>query len=124
MKEESNIKPKKEDVISFPFYNGTLQIFDVMQMVDIERCYKQNCMASIQRYKNWQKKYQQETDLIALIYLQLEGDLLRRQAWDFINVYWRVRNDYRTAFANYLKQNRVYKEPSLTVVNSKKQSVN
>jgi len=100
---------RAEKIMSFPFYNGTLQIFEVMQMVDIERQYKQDCQRAISKYKNWKQKYQDETDLIALIYLQLEGDLLKRHACDFVDAYWRVRHDYRMAFANYLKRNCSYK---------------
>lgn len=98
-----------ENIMHFPFYNGTLQIFEVMQMVDIEKQYKHDCRVAIERYKNWKQKYQNETDLIALIYLQLEGELLKRHAHDFVGTYWRVRHDYRLAFSNYLKRNCSYR---------------
>jgi len=97
-----------ENIMHFPFYNGTLQIFEVMQMVDIEKQYKHECQQAILRYKNWKQKYRNETDLIALIYLQLEGELLKRHAHDFVGTYWRVRHDYRCAFSNYLKINCSY----------------
>jgi len=108
---QQNSKPIEgaiENIMHFPFYNGTLQIFEVMQMVDIEKRYKHDCQQAILKYKSWKQAYQDETDLIALIYLQLEGELLKRPAHDFVSAYWRVRHDYRLAFSNYLKRNCSY----------------
>lgn len=113
--------PTIEKVMSFPFYNGKLQIFEVMQMVEIEQRYRRDCQMAIKRYKNWKKNYQDETDLIALIYLQLEGDLLKRHACDFTGAYWRVRHDYRAAFENYLKRNCSSKGSAYAVLSNHQQ---
>lgn len=96
---------EKNNTTYLPLDGFTLQIFDVMQIMKIERDTKGECMKSINDYKNWQSEYMQETDLINLIYLNRKGDLLKKQAQDLVNFYWQIRLETRNARLRYLNKN-------------------
>ncbi len=96
---------EKNNTIYLPLDNSTLQIFDVMQIMEIERDTKHKCMKSINKYKNWKTEYLEETDLINLIYLNRKGDLLKKQAQDLVNFYWQIRLETRNAHRRYLSKN-------------------
>lgn len=96
---------EKSNITHIPLDSFTLQIFDVMQMMEIERDTKCQCMKSIHDYKNWQAEYLQETDLINLIYLNRKGDMLKKQAQNLVNFYWQIRLETRNARLKYLAKN-------------------
>lgn len=98
---------EKNNTAHLPFDSLTLQIFDVIQIMEIERNTKHKCMKSIHEYKNWQVSYLQETDLINLLYLNRKGDLLKKQAQDLVNFYWQIRLEVRNARLRYLRNNCV-----------------
>lgn len=108
MKSKSKKKHNVEKIMAFPFHKGRLQIFEVMQLIEIERAYKGDCMVAITRYKKWRQEYHNETDIVAMLYLARQGEILRRHAQDFIQSYWQVRTEYREAYANYIKTNCFY----------------
>ena len=88
--------------------SGTLQIFELKQMADMEAIYKQQCLKALCGYKKWRRSYDQETDIIEILYGNLEGIMLRRHAEDCVRLYWTVRNDFRRLFHAYLEQTQCY----------------
>lgn len=96
---------EKNKIIHLALDSFTLQIFEVMQIMEIERDTKCQCMQSIHDYKNWQSEYKQETDLINLVYLNRKGDLLKKQARDLVNFYWQIRLEARNARIKYIDKN-------------------
>ncbi len=87
---------------------GRLQIFELKQLADMEAAYKEKCRQAIKAYKNWRIKHEAETDMIELLYGNLEGIMLRRRAEDMVEVYWVIRQDFRGAFKTYLEKSCCY----------------
>lgn len=85
-----------------------LQIFDLKQLSDMEAYYKAQCKAALAAYKNWQDIHAGETDMIALLYGNLEGTMLKRRAHDAVEAYWVIRLDFRKWFQRYLAENSCY----------------
>lgn len=88
--------------------NAGLQIFELKQMADMEANYKTQCQQAIQAYKVWRMAHENETDVIELLYGNLEGVMLRRRAEDLINLYWTIRQDFRRGFKKYLEKSCSY----------------
>lgn len=78
-----------------------LQFFDLKQMIEFERQYKTAARTAIGELKAWRRAYEQETDMVGLLYGSVEGVMLRRRAEDFAKLYWLVRGDVRQAMAIY-----------------------
>lgn len=78
-----------------------LQFFDLKQMIEFERQYKGAARSAIVDLKKWRRTYEQETDMVGLLYGSVEGVMLRRRAEDFAKLYWLVRADVRQAMAVY-----------------------
>lgn len=87
---------------------GNMQIFDLKQLADMEAIYKEQCQKSVAEYKDWCRTYQNETDMLALLYGDIEGKRLRRQAEDSIGIYWTIRRDFRRWFERYLAKTNCY----------------
>jgi len=87
---------------------GRLQIFEMKQLADMEAGYKTKCRAALKQYKKWQAGYEGETDMIELLYGNLEGIMHRRRAEDSVRAYWIIRQDFRRLFADYLAQTKAY----------------
>lgn len=85
-----------------------LQIFELKQMADMEATYRKRCLKAIQTYKAWMRVHASETDVIELLYGNLEGVMLRRQAQDAACLYWIIRLDFRRAFKEYLDKSCCY----------------
>lgn len=90
------------------YLQGNLQIFELKQLADLEAAYKNQCKRAIQDYKIWRLKHKSETDIIELLYGNLEGIMLRRRAEDAIHMYWVVRQDFRKSFKEYLEKSCCY----------------
>lgn len=82
--------------------SGKLEIFELKQLADMEASYKANCREALALYKKWKHLYSQQTDMIELIYGNLEGVILRRRAEDAVHAYWIIRRDFRALFEEYL----------------------
>jgi hypothetical protein len=87
---------------------SNLQIFDLKQLADMEATYKTHCQKAVADYKSWDKRYSGETDTIALLYGNLEGAMLRRNAENSVGAYWTIRRDFRRWFQRYLEQASCY----------------
>ena len=87
---------------------GRLQIFELKQLADMEAQYKQQCRQSLASYKAWCQKHAGETDMIELLYGNLEGVMLRRRAEDAVEAYWVIRQDFRCLFKDYLEKSCCY----------------
>jgi 3-phenylpropionate/cinnamic acid dioxygenase small subunit len=85
-----------------------MQIFDLKQLADMEATYRQNCKQAVIEYKNWERQYKDETDMLALLYGTIEGNMLRRRAEDSVGMYWTVRRDFRNWFNCYLAKTNCY----------------
>jgi hypothetical protein len=83
---------------------GKLQIFELKQIADMEAAYKDRAQKAIEDYKAWKNAYDEETDIINLIYGQLEGRHLRLQAQNAVTAYWTIRKDFKILFTNYIKK--------------------
>jgi hypothetical protein len=94
--------------------SGNLQIFELKQLADKEALYKAECRKALRRYKSWRREQAAQTDIIELLYGNLEGTLLRRRAEDMVKAYWIIRHDFRRAFKEYLQKSCCY--PSVTPV--------
>ena len=82
-------------------YSG-LQIFELKQLADMEAHYKEQCRDALKAYKTWRRRHDAETDVIALLYGNLEGIMLRHQAEDAVQIYWTIRHDFRRGFRDYI----------------------
>lgn len=89
-------------------FQGGLQIFELKQLADMEDGYKRQCRDAISSYKAWRQHHRDETDVIELLYGNLEGVMLRRHAEDLVHVYWTVRQDFRRGFKEYLEKSCCY----------------
>lgn len=87
---------------------GTLQIFELKQLADIEADYKSQCRAAFRRYRDWKKTHTDETDMISLLYGNVEGIMLRRFVEESVRAYWTIRQDFRYLFQQYLDQSCAY----------------
>lgn len=87
---------------------GRLQIFEMKQLADMEADYKIKCREALDQYKKWQADYADETDMIELMYGNLEGIMHRRRAEDSVRAYWIIRQDFRKLFSDYLAQTKAY----------------
>lgn len=92
--------------------NSKLQIFEVKQIIELEDKYKKQCKLALLAYRCWQKQYSAETDVIELLYSQLKGIVLRRNAENTVRAYWIVRQDFRAVFQHYLSQNSTHQSYS------------
>jgi hypothetical protein len=87
---------------------GNLQLFELKQLADMENDYKARCKKALADYKIWGKRHAQETDMIAIIYGNLQGQVLRCNAQESVRAYWTIRKDFRCWFNRYLKQTTHY----------------
>jgi hypothetical protein len=94
-------------------YSG-LQILDLKQLADMEDNYKKQCRRAIKDYRYWRSKHSRQTDMMALLYGNLEGIMLRRRAEDSTQAYWIIRRDFRRLFADYLAQHHCYPSHIIT----------
>ena len=62
------------------FVCENLQLLDLRHLADVESFYKKRALLSIRLYKDWLCEYENETDILALLYGSIEGMFLRRQA--------------------------------------------
>ncbi len=85
-----------------------LQVFEVMQFTELENHYKAKCRKAIVEYKSWKRVHSQETDVIQMMYGQLEGILLRHQAQNAVQAYWIMREDAKQAVKGYLTALPIY----------------
>ena len=79
-----------------------LQIFEVKQFTELENHYKAKCRRAIAEYKSWKCVHAQETDVIQMMYGQLEGIVLRHQAQHAVQAYWIMRQDAKEVLKGYL----------------------
>lgn len=96
--------------------NNQLQIFEIKQITELEDKYRKQCKLALFSYKLWKQQYQMETDVIELLYGQLKGVVLKRNAQNMVQAYWVIRQDFRTVFKNYLNQ---YSNAQLNLKNKK-----
>jgi len=82
----------------------SLQIFELKQLAEIESEYKNKCRDAIREYKNWHRIQRNKTDVIEILYGNLEGIMLRRYAEEAIKVYWVIREDFRCSFKSYIQK--------------------
>lgn len=99
---------KKIDFLRPVHIHGSLQIFELKQLADMEAGYKRQCQQALQAYKSWRHNHADQTDTIELLYGNLEGVMLRRRAEDMIKTYWIIRQDFRRAFHEYLAKSCCY----------------
>lgn len=85
-----------------------MQIFDIKQLADMEATYRAHCKKAVMEYKKWEREFQEETDMLALLYGDIEGNMLRRRAEDSVGMYWMVRRDFRNWFHCYLAKTNYY----------------
>ncbi len=85
--------------------NSKLQIFEVKQLAELEDKYRKQFKIALCAYRLWQRQYKDETDVVELLYGQLRGIILRRNAENAARGYWVIRQDFRVIFKNYLSQN-------------------
>ena len=105
------MKQQKTDLITVGIpenLEGGLQIFDIKQLADMEAAYRKNCKQAVNEYKLWVDRYKGETDMIDLLYGNLEGSMLRRQAEDTVSAYWIIRKDFRRWYHRYMAQTKCY----------------
>lgn len=81
--------------------SNPLQIFDLKQLADKEDDCRKKCMVAIDRYKKWKRQYCQQTDMIEILYGNIEGIMLRQQAESAVGLYWVLRRDFRNAWVSY-----------------------
>lgn len=86
-----------------------MQIFEVMQVAELEEKFKKQCRLSLNSYRQWQINYQNEKDGVERLYGQLNGIVLRRQAINSIQAYWFIRQDFRIIFKKYMEALAPYK---------------
>lgn len=89
----------------FPFFGTKLNLLEIKQIIELEQDYKKDCMAALKSYKHWLKFYEEETDLIEVVYGDMEGKILRRRAEDLVNAYWVIRQDLRKIIQCYFEKN-------------------
>ena len=89
-------------------FTKNLEIFEVKQLADKEEAYKTMCKAAIRRYKNWKKEYDDQTDMIELLYGGMEGRMHHKMALESIKMYWSIRRHFRISFALYLEKTGCY----------------
>lgn len=89
--------------------NGKLEIFELKQLADMEAEYRKICQQALTAYKIWKTAHSQETDMIALLYGNLEGVVLRRHAEIAAQAYWVIRQDFRRLFKEYIATSCSYK---------------
>ncbi len=82
-----------------------LQILDLKQLAEMEDSYKKKCIETLHAYKDWKEIQKSEKDMIALLYGNLEGIMLRRHAEETIKLYWKIRTDFRKGFKDYIQNN-------------------
>lgn len=87
---------------------GGLQLFELKQMADMEADYQKECAKAIKAYKAWRCAHEEETDMIELLYGNLEGIVLRRHAEAAVQSYWVIRQDFRHLFKEYLAKSCCY----------------
>ncbi len=80
-----------------------LQIFELKQLAEMEAVYRKQSIAAIKTYKKWCRIQSQETDIIVVLYGNLEGIVLRRNAEEAVKAYWVVRTDFRRGFKDYIQ---------------------
>ena len=80
-----------------------LQIFELKQLAEMEDSYKQKCKKAIRDYKAWHEAQKSETDIIVLLYGNLEGIMLRKYAEEAVKAYWVIRTDFRCSFKDYIQ---------------------
>jgi hypothetical protein len=85
-----------------------LDIFELKQLADMEALYRQQCQKALISYKIWAKNHEGETDQIALLYGNLQGNVLRANAKEAVRAYWTVRTDFRRWFKQYLSNIQHY----------------
>lgn len=88
---------------------GSLQIFDLKQVADIEARVKMDTLKHLREYRAWKKYYGRQTDLVELHFGNLRGRLLRQQAVNAVGYYWHIRQQSRQLFAAYHKQIESYR---------------
>lgn len=95
------------------FLQTNVQAIDVKHLAEYEHVYRYRCRVAIQLYKNWRDDYEKETDVIALLYGRIEGEMLRAQAVHAIELYWAIRLDFKVLFDRYVERitaQKSYKE--------------
>ncbi len=107
----SNLKMNKKIIGIYPVNHrlpictgSGFQIFELKHLADMEADYKRKCRFAIKAYKSWCKGRQAQKDVIELLYGNLEGVMLRRQAENSIEMYWTLRRDFRREFKSYLEK--------------------
>src|SRR5688572_11690334 len=83
---------------------GSLQIFDLKQMAEKEQECRSRALKAIEAYKKWKRDYAAQTDVIELLYGNVEGIILRRQAEYAVRYYGILRHDFCQAFKVYMAQ--------------------
>lgn len=83
---------------------STYQIFDLKQLIEIEKKRKHQCQQAILQYKKWQVLYEMETDLLARKHAAEDGKVLRLHASNLIRSYWQVRSECRMAINIYIQK--------------------
>ncbi len=81
------------------------QIFDIKQLAELEHANKKECKKALLKYKLWCLHSKNQSDKMAIHYGNMEGCILRKQACQMISFYWTIRQDFRKAFEEYIKEN-------------------
>lgn len=95
-------------IIRNDILNQRLQIFEVKQFIELEHYYKAKCCYALKQYKIWKALHKDETDVVQMLYGQLEGIVLRHHAQSAVQAYWIIRNDYKKVMKDYLSDLPTY----------------
>lgn len=80
-----------------------LQIFELKQLAEMENDYRKKSITAISEYKKWRKQKEGQEDIIVVLYGNLEGIVLRRNAEEAVKAYWVIRTDFRRGFKDYIE---------------------
>lgn len=80
------------------------QIFDLLQLSKEEKEAKTRCLCQIRRFNLWRSIQKREQDFFIKFHSQIEGILLRREAWEGVIFYRTLRKKRIKAFQNYMDQ--------------------
>lgn len=106
----NNIMMLQNQTIRDVILTNKLQIFEVKQIAELEDFYKKYCKKTLSDYRKWKIFHAQELDVVELLYGQLKGIILRRNAQNAVQAYWIIRKDFKVVFQKYLSETKSYKK--------------